>query len=204
MATSGLVWIGFLVGHLGTNAHLFGGAEMLNRYYAGLKENVGIFWGVRVVLASSVVAHIACAITLRRCSSEARPVRYRKRRYQAATLASRSMPWSGIGIGLFILFHLLHLTTGQAMPPGAVFVDGDDYGNIIASFSRWYVVLAYVVSIGFITLHLWHGAMAATLSVGIRHPRYTDALRKGLAVLVVLLGLGMLSIPLSVFAGCVR
>ena len=39
MAFSGMVWVGFLLGHLGTNAHLFGGPESLNTYYQGIKSN---------------------------------------------------------------------------------------------------------------------------------------------------------------------
>jgi succinate dehydrogenase / fumarate reductase, cytochrome b subunit len=204
MAVTGFVWVGFLVGHLGTNARVFGGAQMLNEYYASLKSNLLLFWGVRVVLATSVVAHVVAAVTLQRRSFAARPVRYKKRRYKAASLASRTMPWSGVVIGLFILFHLLHLTTGQLMPAGAAFVDGDDYHNIVASFSVWYVALAYVLCIALVGMHLWHGLSSATLSIGLRHPRYARLLRWGPASLVVGLVLGMLAIPLSVLFGCVR
>lgn len=204
MAVSGFVWLGFLVGHLGTNLHLFGGAASLNDYYAGLKANAQIFWAVRVVLATSVLAHIAAAVTLMRRNSRARPTSYYQRRNQASSFASLTMRWSGPLIGLFILYHLLHLTVGSAMPAGTSFIEGDDYSNIVASFSVWYVAAIYIFSLGLVAAHLWHGAWAATLSLGMRHPRYTQPLRIALLGLTLLLSLGMLSIPLAVVAGWVQ
>lgn len=204
MAVSGLVWLGFLVGHLGTNLNLYAGSAALNDYYAGLKSNAVLFWGVRVVLATSIVAHVTAATMLTRRSNAARAIGYRERRYRTSTLAARTMPWSGVVLGLFILYHLLHFTTGQGMPPGTSFVEGDDYANIVASFSLWYVALGYVACLLLLGLHVWHGAFAATLSLGLRHPRYTAALRRVLGALVLALLAGMVSLPIAVLTALVR
>jgi succinate dehydrogenase / fumarate reductase cytochrome b subunit len=204
MAVSGLIWLGFLLGHLGTNAHLFGGPSSINDYYAGLKSNTALFWGVRVVLATSIAAHVTAATILTRRSTAARQHGYRTRRYLTSTLAARTMPWSGVVLAVFILYHLLHFTTGQAMPAGTTFVEGNDYGNIVSSFSIWYIALIYIGCLLLLGLHVWHGAFAATLSLGLRHPRYTGPLRSVLALIVVALIGGMLSMPISVLAGLVR
>lgn len=204
MAISGFVWFGFLVGHLGSNLHVFGGPESLNTYYAGLKANAVIFWGVRVVLATSIVVHSAAAFSLTRRSVAARPVGYRRRQNIASTFASRTMRWTGPLVGVFILYHLLHFTGGQAMPAGTTFKPEDTYNNIVSSFSIGYVALAYVLSLSLLGLHLWHGAYAATLSLGARHPKYDRKLKLGLTTLAALLVLGMLSIPIAVVAGFVR
>lgn len=204
MAVSGFVWVGFLVGHLGTNAHLFGGPESLNDYYASLKANAVLFWGVRVVLATSIAAHIAAATILTRRSNAARGVGYRVRQYRTSSFAGRTMPWTGVVVALFILYHLLHFTTGQAMPAGTTFIEGDDYSNIVSSFSISYVALIYIACLVLLGFHLWHGAFAATLSLGLRHPRYTRAVRLAVGALVAGLLAGMLSMPISVLAGLVR
>lgn len=204
MATSGLVWIGFLVGHLGTNAHLFGGPASLNEYYAGLKSNAVLFWGVRVVLATSIVAHVTAATILTRRANAARSVGYRMRRYRTSTFAGRTMPWSGVVLAVFILYHLLHFTTGHAMPPGTTFVEGDDYRNIVSSFSIGYVALAYIGCLLLLGAHTWHGAVAATLSLGIRHPQYNRVVRLVMGAVVALIVAGMLSMPIAVVIGLVR
>ena len=114
------------------------------------------------------------------------------------------MPWTGVVVAVFILYHLLHFTTGQAMPSGTRFIEGDDYANIVSSFSISYVALVYIACLVLLGFHLWHGAFAATLSLGLRHPRYTRPVRLVLAVLIAGLVLGMLSMPIAVVAGLVR
>ncbi len=204
MAVSGLTWLGFLVGHLGTNLNLYAGAASLNDYYAGLKSNAVLFWGVRVVLATSIIAHVTAATILTRRSAAARAIGYRERRYRTSTLAARTMPWSGVVLALFIPYHLLHFTTGHGMPPGTTFVEGDDYRNIVASFSVWYVALGYIVCLLLLGLHIWHGAFASTLSLGLRHPRYTPVLRRGLGAIALAVLVGMLSLPIAVSLALVR
>lgn len=201
MAISGAVWLGFLVGHLGTNIRVFAGADVINSHYAGIKSNPLLFWGVRVVLALSIIAHSTAAFLLTRRSHAARPVGYEKRAPMASTLASRSMKWSGPLVGVFIIYHLLHLTGGQAMPPGTSFASDNQYANIVSSLSLWPVALVYVVSLVLLSVHLWHGATAALLSVGFRHPRHTAGVQRAALLLVALIIGGMLSIPIGVLLG---
>src|SRR3546814_17929976 len=65
------------------------------------------------------------------------------RDWQAATAASRTMRWSGVIIGLFVLFHLADLTWGTVNPD---FVRGDVYRNFVATFSRPPVAIIYIVA----------------------------------------------------------
>ncbi len=201
MAVSGAVWLGFLVAHLGTNIRVFGGPAAINDYYAGLKSNPLLLWGVRAVLALSIVAHSTAALILTRRSRAARPIRYEKRASVASTLASRSMRWSGPLVGAFIVYHLLHLTGGQAMPSGTVFVEEDQYSNLTTSFSALPVAVIYIVSLLLLGVHLWHGSRAAFLSMGLRHPRHTRSAERAAALIVALLIGGMLLIPIGVLLG---
>jgi succinate dehydrogenase / fumarate reductase, cytochrome b subunit len=204
MAVSGFVWLGFLVGHLGSNLHLFAGAASMNGYYAGLKANAVIFWGVRVALIGSVAAHIAAAYVLARRSQAARPLGYRVKRNLATSYAGLTMRWSGPLLGVFIVYHLLHFTVGVAMPAGAPFVEGDDYGNIVRSFSGGYAPFVYIGALALLSFHLWHGAAAGTLSLGARHPQWDRRLRIALACVVMIAVGGFLSMPVAVWLGIVR
>jgi succinate dehydrogenase / fumarate reductase cytochrome b subunit len=74
----------------------------------------------------------------------ARPEAYRSPRdYVAASFASRTMRWTGIIVALFVIFHLLDLTWGAANPD---FRTGDPYHNVVESFQRWPVAIAYVIA----------------------------------------------------------
>ena len=62
------------------------------------------------------------------------------RDYVAASFASRTMRWSGIIVALFVALHLLDLTWGSANPD---FRAGDPYHNVVESFQRWPVAIAW-------------------------------------------------------------
>ena len=57
----------------------------------------------------------------------------RKRDYVAADFASRTMRWTGIIMLLYLVFHLMDLTWGNA---NAQFVRGDPYNNLVYSLQR--------------------------------------------------------------------
>ena len=59
-----------------------------------------------------------------------RPGYQQSRDWQAANFASRSMRWTGIIFGLFLVFHLADLTWGTVNPD---FVRGDVYHNFVAT-----------------------------------------------------------------------
>ena len=50
MALSGLVGVGFVVGHMLGNLQIFLGKDALNSYAAALHANAALLWGARVVL----------------------------------------------------------------------------------------------------------------------------------------------------------
>ena len=123
------------------------------------------------------------------------------RDWQVATAASRSMRWTGVIIGLFILFHLADLTWGTANPD---FVRGDAYRNLVASFSRLPVVAIYLVANIALIVHLFHGTWSMFQSLGLNNPKW-NAWRKSFAIgLAAVVGLMNLSFPLAVTFGIVE
>ena len=114
MAATGVVLFGYLVGHLLGNLQVYLGAEQMDNYAAFLHSMPALLWGVRVLLVVSIVAHIVASIQLARLKHAARPVSYVKKDAIASSYASRTMMWSGPIIALFVIFHILDLTTGAA------------------------------------------------------------------------------------------
>ena len=79
------------------------------------------------------------------------------------------MRWSGIIVGLFIVWHLFDLSwTGT----GYTFVRGAVYDNVDASLSRIPVGILYIVANIALGFHLFHGAWSLFQSHGWNNPRF--------------------------------
>jgi succinate dehydrogenase / fumarate reductase, cytochrome b subunit len=200
MAVSGLILFGFLIAHMLGNLQFFLGREIMNHYAETLHGNPGLLWTVRIVLLVSVVLHIWASIELALLKKQARPVGYVKRGNVQASLASRTMMWSGPIILAFIIFHLLHLTTGTVHPQ---FVPLNAYDNLINGLRVVPVALFYIVSMILVGMHLSHGIWSMFQSVGFSHPKYTPLIKKFAAVFSWLLIAGFISIPIAIVAGIV-
>jgi succinate dehydrogenase / fumarate reductase, cytochrome b subunit len=209
MAVSGVILIGFVVGHMIGNLKVYMGADAFNHYAEGLRAfgapffgNNQALWLIRAVLLAAVLIHIIAATQLTLHSRRARAVGYRKYDNDLVfSYASRTMVWGGIIILAFIVFHLLHLTTGDAHPD---FVHGDAYHNFVTGFRSLPVSLAYIAAMIPLGFHLYHGFWSMLQTLGARSASH-DAVRRnvaaGLAVIVVL---GNISFPVAVLAGLVR
>jgi succinate dehydrogenase / fumarate reductase, cytochrome b subunit len=73
-----------------------------------------LLWTIRIIFLVAVILHIVAASQLARISWNSRPIRYHRWQPVGSNVASRTMRWSGPMIGLFIIYHLLHLTAGSA------------------------------------------------------------------------------------------
>jgi succinate dehydrogenase / fumarate reductase, cytochrome b subunit len=147
-----------------------------------------------------VILHSVAAYQLARASWKSRPIGYIHWRPVASTYASRAMRWSGPILGLFIIYHLLHLTTGAAHPD---FRHGDVYHNVVTGFHVWYVSAIYVVAMLFLGLHLYHGAWSMFLSVGINNPTSNDLIRGIATFFTIITVIGFISIPIAVLLGVI-
>ncbi len=204
MAVTGLIGIAFVFGHMVGNLQAFIGAEKLNAYGHFLHGPMAEFlWVVRVVLVVSVVLHVLMAWQLRNLSHEARPVAYGRKEPQTATWASRTMRWGGVLLLVFIVFHILHFTTGTIRPAG-FYAPGDVYANIVWSFHVWWVTLFYVVAMIFLGLHLYHGAWASVRTLGYAQPSPNPLRRRIALVVAVVIWLGFTLVPVGVAAGFIR
>jgi succinate dehydrogenase / fumarate reductase cytochrome b subunit len=203
MAVTGVVLFGFVVGHMLGNLQVYMGPKALNAYAVLLREALhgGALWVVRAALLGAVGLHIWAATSLTLASWSARPRGYRRWKAQESTYASRTMVWSGPILAAFIVYHLLHLTTGNAHP---AFVEGDVYRNVVVGFRSWPVSLFYVVAQLALGLHLYHGVWSMMQTVGLSHPRYNRWRTAFAAVVTSAVVLGNISIPVAVLSGFIE
>src|SRR3954471_3450166 len=106
VAVSGVAMVGFVIAHLAGNLQIFLGAEAINRYAAFLQASSEFLWPMRIFLILMLVVHIVAQIKLTQIGCAVRPVPYADKQYIKATLASRTMIWTGTMILGFIIYHL--------------------------------------------------------------------------------------------------
>ncbi len=198
VAFTGLIMFGFVVGHLLGNLQIFLGAEKINAYSRFLHAELPILWGTRVILLVSVALHVVYTIQLTALNRASRPIGYEMSEPVQASVSSRFMIWSGLFLFFYIIFHLLHLTTGTVHPE---FSHTDVYSNIVIGFSSLPVTAVYILAMVSLGFHLHHGVYSLFQTLGLNHPRY-NACRRGLALAAGwLIPIGYISIPAAVLLG---
>ena len=128
MALTGVILSGFVLVHMLGNLQVYQGAEALDAYGKLLRKEPALLWTFRLVLLSAVGLHIWAVIVLTRKNLQARPQAYQARKYKESSFASRSMIITGPLILAFIIYHILHLTTGTVHPD---FQEGAVYHNLV-------------------------------------------------------------------------
>jgi succinate dehydrogenase / fumarate reductase, cytochrome b subunit len=201
MAVTGLIGVGFVVGHMVGNLQVFLGPTRFNEYAHFLRSLDELLWVVRGVLIAAIVLHVIAAVQLSRGRLTARPVGYKLgSQREVSTFASRTIRWGGVLLLIFIVFHILHFTTLD------IFRDysrTDVYGNVIRGFSVWWVVVIYVAAMMALGLHLHHGVWSSLRTLGASKPSGDPLRRPVAATLALLVWLGFTVIPVAVFAGLV-
>ncbi|HVE39990.1 MAG TPA: succinate dehydrogenase cytochrome b subunit [Planctomycetota bacterium] len=208
MAITGVVMFGYLIGHVSGNMLIFKGRVAINNYSAFLHQAKGLLWGTRILLLASVVIHIWATIRFLALRSEARPVAYAMKVPHGTTWAARTMYWSGPIIALFIVYHILHLTTGTLHPTFAKNVDSvthhvDVYQNLVDDFSRPLPSLIYIAAMLAIALHLSHGIWSMLQTIGVNRPNWECALRSFAIFCAVIICGGFIAVPVAVLLGLV-
>ena len=112
MAVSGVIWFGYVIGHLLGNLQIYVSPDQINAYSEFVHRSPGILWSTRILLVFALLAHVVASTQLTLRNQEARPVAYAQRKDLATSYAARTMVWSGPILLLFILYHLANLTLG--------------------------------------------------------------------------------------------
>ncbi|MFY9552697.1 MAG: succinate dehydrogenase cytochrome b subunit [Thermoanaerobaculia bacterium] len=205
MAVTGAILLGFVIAHLVGNLQIYlpNGREAMNAYGLFLRQVLHgwALWLVRGILLVSVLLHIWAAISLTLDSRAARGVGYRERQWTESTYASRTMRWSGVIIFLFVIYHLMHFTFGNAHPS---FIEGDVYHNFIEGFKSVPVSLFYILAMIFLGLHLRHGIWSMCQTLGVSHPKYMRIARAAAWAFAAVIVIGNVSFPLAVLAGVLK
>jgi succinate dehydrogenase / fumarate reductase cytochrome b subunit len=212
MAASGAILVLYLIVHMYGNLMIFGGQTTFDTYAHHLREigepmlpHEGFLWIVRVVLLAAVLVHAYAAFVLWNRAKKARPAGQRYQVKKSAQSPSRryatqTMRWGGVIIILFVIYHILHLTTNDIAPGGA---SDSAYQRVVNGFQIWWVVLSYLIAMLAVGLHLRHGVFSALSTLGANRASRQRALRNASTAIAALITVGFLLPPFSVLFGLV-
>lgn len=210
-AITGLILFGFLVGHMAGNLKVFtgktaDGVPHIDEYGQALKELGAPFlpeqaalWVARLVLLTSLIVHVVVVIQLSLQSTEARPVAYVRSKKKAASLPAQWMMYSGMLILVFVIFHILHFTTGTVQL--GKFEHGYVYSNLQSSFVKAPVAAGYIAMMLVLGFHLFHGVWSLFQTLGLDNPDRNQALRWFAIAMTALISLGLAAVPVSFLLG---
>ena len=213
MAVTGVIIVLFVTGHTVGNMQMFAGKETFNAYAHFLQGLGELLWVIRGVMLLSLILHVITSINLALINSAAKPVKYKVKRYVKAKLTTRTMIWTGLMILAFLVYHILHFTSGTADPsiyghmetygPNGLFERHDAYLMVVQGFQKPIVSIIYVVGVILMGFHLSHAIQSMFQTLGLNHPKYDALISKGTFIWAVVIVLCLISIPFAILFGCV-
>jgi succinate dehydrogenase / fumarate reductase cytochrome b subunit len=198
MALTGLGLVGFVVMHMLGNQLIYVGDRAFNLYGHAIVSNP-LLYLAEAGLAAIFLTHLFLAMRLTIENHRARPEKYYVKRPtgRGATFASSTMPYTGLVILIFLVFHIMHFKFG---PIYKISYDGvevrDLYRLLIEYFRSPLAVAWYLFAMVCLGIHLSHGIWSAFQSLGFSHPKYTPALRTGSKLLSIFVALGFAALPI--------
>jgi succinate dehydrogenase / fumarate reductase cytochrome b subunit len=205
MAVTGTVLVLFITVHMLGNTHLWegdkeNGLKAMDFYGRFLRTFPGVLWAFRSVMLVTALLHVITGVRLWLENRRARPIGYAHMSTVKASLASRTMIYTGVIVMTFIVYHILHLTLGKTGP----FTEGRVFDNVVRGFQVSVISALYIVGQVLLFFHLTHGIPSLFQTLGFNHPKYKATVeRAGLGLALVICGINIL-FPVSVLLGWVK
>lgn len=190
MAVTGLSFCGFLAGHLAGNLTIYGGENAFNSYAEHLHSLGPLLtlaeWGLLVF----AIVHVCTGLVLFFQNFKARTSRYVvNKKAGGRTIGSATMPYTGILLLVFIIFHLINFH----------FVDKTNttiYQIVTQAFENPLYVILYILAMVVAALHVSHGFWSAFQTIGFNHEKYMPLIMALSIVFSLAVGFGFGIIPL--------
>ncbi|NJK88872.1 MAG: succinate dehydrogenase cytochrome b subunit [Myxococcales bacterium] len=194
MAVSGLVWVGFVIGHMAGNLLIYSGPKKFNDYAAFLEGTGKLLWLVEAVLIAFLAVHVYLGAKVSLENRRARSRGYAvKESNGRASVASRTMALAGIVI---LAFTVVHVKTFKFGPR-----DGADglWGLVMRTFQDPVMVTWYVLAMLALGLHMSHGFASAFTTLGVVRPELRSRLQALGVAVGWLIAVGFISFPIYAF-----
>ena len=209
VAITGFVLVLYVIAHMLGNLKAFQGVgaegAAIDSYAAWIRSvgepvipHAGVLWTVRVVLVACLVIHVIGVLQLAKRNAAARPSGHPAPRIKRS-LASSTMMVGGLFLFAFIVFHILHFTTGT-IDPGA-FAEGAVYRNLDLAFDNPLFLVIYIAAMVALGLHLRHAVWSSVQTAGWDKPNRNPTFRRAANFIAITVAVGFAVVPIALWTG---
>jgi len=205
MAVTGVILIGFIVGHLLGNTTIFLGPNAINSYAKHLRDLAPLLWIARTVILAAFLTHIYFGITLTLENRAARPMPYKRQQTIRTSFGAKTMIWTGLAVLAFVVYHLLHFTfqvTNPEISAHHLQLDAmgrlDIYTMVVTGFKIVPIALVYIAAMVALLFHISHGIQSLFQTLGLSTDRTLPLMERFSKVAAVVVQVGFIAIPVSV------
>ena len=207
MSLTGLFLVLFLVVHLAGNLQLLfdDGGKSFNIYAYNMTHNPIIFI-ISVGNYFFILLHAFQGILIALANRKAKGQKYAVSTNENASWASKNMALLGTLIFAFLCIHMgdfwykMKMDQLNMIPYDDLGYDVKNlYAQVTYSFSKWWLVLIYLIGLIVLAFHLKHGFQSAFQTLGLNHKKYTPFIKSFGNLYALLIPLGFAIIPIVYF-----
>ena len=207
IALAGLFLITFLFVHLSINLLvLLPSTDTFNiaAHFMGTNPVIKVF---EVVLFGGFIIHIIYGLVLQIQNWMARPNRYKVEGWSHTSPFSKFMIHTAVIILVFLVIHLgdFYIKAKFLGQVDDVVINGNHYHDlgamVLDKFQMPLYVIGYILAIIILAFHLHHGFQSGFQSLGLNHPKYTPLIMTLSTIISIVLAIGFISIPLTIYFG---
>jgi len=204
MALTGLGWCGFVFTHMVGNLLYLVGPDAYNNYGNNITGNKEIYYTIEAGLVTMLLLHVLFAAMVVIGNRRARPVGYavgqNKGAKTAASVASRTMAYSGTLVLVFIVFHLIQFRFGVDYPYQYKGQEIRDLARLMREFFQsGGAVGFYLLCLLVLSFHLQHALWSSLQTLGLIPGGKESGIRKLSFLFGVATCVGFALNPLFIF-----
>jgi succinate dehydrogenase / fumarate reductase cytochrome b subunit len=194
-AVTGLAFCAFVAVHLMGNLTIYAGKDSFLSYVDHLHSVEALVALAEFGLIFFAVLHIGMGLYLFLENRRARPAAYAVDRSAGGrTIGSRTAPYTGALILIFVIFHLIKFRFVDKMTINDFII----LSNTFSEFGFW--TLFYIAGVIVVAVHVSHGFWSGFQTLGLNHPKYSPWVERVGIIFSLILGIGFASIPVFLFA----
>jgi succinate dehydrogenase / fumarate reductase cytochrome b subunit len=176
------------------NLTIYAGKETFLSYVDHLHSVEALVTVAEFGLIFFAVLHIGMGLYLFLENRRARPVAYAVDKSAGGrTIGSRTGPYTGALILVFVIFHLIRFRFVDKMTIN----DFTILSNTFAEFGFW--TLFYIAGVIVVAVHVSHGFWSGFQTLGLNHPKYMPFVERVGIIFSLIIGIGFASIPIFLF-----
>ncbi len=199
MALSGLFLVVFLLQHFAINLTSVFSEDVFNEISHFMGNNPLVQFVLQPILIFGVIFHFLMGFVLELKNRSARAQNYAQNKGSAnSSWMSRNMIWSGAVILSFLVLHFIDFWFPEMNYKYIESLPSDPnryFEEMVHKFVNPIRVLAYVVSFGFLMLHLLHGFSSSFQSVGLNN-KYTRGFKTFTIAFSIVIPVGFIFIAI--------